>query len=447
MFRLTKESQAILQELLDRYESSKLFREGCSNQRVYLKFGKCKNLTSRIRDVQEKRLFLAALEELKELGVADFTWVRYEKGNLVDTVYLTNDVKLITQCYEALGRIPKQQMLDDLEGLLQDAIKSTRDSDSDLGLFFQEMAEAVVVRREIPRFFFRIGSSDALARNYAVVVEKNRNLLRFLSSLTEGTNGQQEQMERVLSAALFGDSKYFEKELKSKVLSILRYMHEERGEDSGNGRVEETVTDDQLLAERGVVKWPEILEFCGNIKVYLDDGTVIDYSGQRYGAYINARTVHHVRNLCPAASANPISRVLSIENKANYTWYLENKKSEGELVLYHGGAYSPVKGQWFCLVEDSLKNIPVYHWSDIDLGGFYIFLRLKKNVFPKLLPWQMDLNTMQENRERCMYITSDTYLQELKKRLDDPDFEIFHEVIRYMLEEQIRLEQEQLISF
>ena len=442
--QMTNESRYILNELLDRYENSKLFKEGTSNQRVYIKFGKCKVLISRIKDIEDKKRYLNALENLQEQGIVSYTWVRYEKDNLVDSVYLSDDPEVIERCYEAIGRVPKQQMLDDLEEMLRDIYSKIPDTEADLSSFFQEVLDIITTRKVIPRFFFRIEAGDAAEKEYKDVKKKNQRLLQFLLLLTEIADSQQEQMERVLSAALFGDSKYFERELKNKVLSILRYLHEDF--DKGQGR--EPVTDEQLLAERGVVKWPEVLEFCGDIAICLDDGTTIDYSGQIYGAYINARTVHHIKSIDLAGADQSISRLISIENKANYTWYLEQKRKDGELVLYHGGVYSPVKGLWFRLLADTLKNkdVPVYHWSDIDLGGFCIFRRLKTQVFSNLLPWKMDLETIQNNREHCMEIQSELYLQNLEKLLADPGLQMFHDVIRYMLQERVRLEQEQLIT-
>ena len=65
---------------------------------------------------------------------------------------------------------------------------------------------------------------------------------------------------------------------------------------------------------------------------------------------------------------------MTIENKANYISYINGMTAEDELVIYHGGCYSPIKGRWLRLIAEEAEKskIQVFHWSDIDLGGFRI---------------------------------------------------------------------------
>lgn len=88
------------------------------------------------------------------------------------------------------------------------------------------------------------------------------------------------------------------------------------------------------------------------------------------------------------------------------------------------------------------NDVKFYHWSDIDLGGFRIFTRLKKNVIPELQPWKMDVETLSENKDNTSPIKNKSYLNALEKLLNDQDYTVFYPVIHKMLEKKVKLEQE-----
>ena len=240
--------------------------------------------------------------------------------------------------------------------------------------------------------------------------------------------------ERILSSRLYGDSKLFERQVRSRLLSCLRSI--EKKED------EEALMDDELLQKFGIVRWPEVMELCGPLIGVLDDGREIDFSSSIYGAYLNSETVYHLK----AVHLPGVRRVLFIENKANYVWYLREKKKEDELVVFHGGFFSPAKGNLFYKLYQGGSEVETWeHWSDIDLGGFRIFHRLKTQLIPEVLPYHMDAETLQRMEAQCMPIHEKAYLDRLEKLLDDPEYGIFHDAIRYMLTKKIRLEQEQFL--
>ena len=418
----------ILDELLDRFERSKAYREGTSARRVQADISSCRTFSACFEDGDSKREFLSDLEELKAEGLIDYTWVRFETGNLIDKVYLRTEPEKLREAYRLAGRISGEEKIRTLEMQILKALERIPEDlrgSGDIPLFLQAELETLHKTRRIPRFFFE---NDAVYRND---VERNQNLLLFLAEVNRAETSE-ETLERVISTRLYGDSKYFEHVLKPKVLSILRYL-----EKCSGGA---PLTDDQLLEKRGVFKWPEILEFQGAVLVRMDDGSRIDYSSQRYGAYINGTAVRHV---CSVQLAG-VSGIISIENKANYVWYLENRKREDELVLYHGGFFSPAKGRWFRMIAKAAEksSCRIYHWSDIDLGGFRIFQILKKEIFPNAEPFWMDIETLEKYRDRCLPLDGEKYREKLKKCLADPEFACFREVISYELKENVRLEQE-----
>ena len=96
------------------------------------------------------------------------------------------------------------------------------------------------------------------------------------------------------------------------------------------------------------------------------------------------------------------------------------------------------------LLKANSFSLKVYHWGDIDLGGFRIFNSIKE-IFPCLIPYRMDKETLEKNIDKAIEITDEGYIEELKKLLGDKDYEVFHPVLKVMVEKKIKLEQESLI--
>lgn len=113
------------------------------------------------------------------------------------------------------------------------------------------------------------------------------------------------------------------------------------------------------------------------------------------------------------------------------------------MIVYHGGFYSPVKGNFFRKLYQAGVNAGVefYHWSDIDLGGFNIFVRLRENIIPQLRPYLMDEEAFTLKVHRGMSFDG-RYALLLEELLKKPEYKIFHPVIKLMLQNRLRIEQE-----
>lgn len=409
----------VLDTLLTRYEKSKAFVTGTFSKRIFINMEKEKLLESIMENPDEKDQFLGVLRELKGEGMIDYSWVKYETGNLVDKIWLIPEEEAIESCYRSQGRTSKKNRLSRLEEQLR-CCRAGVEKEGVLGFFLDEMLKEIFDAKRVPRCF----TDDE---------QLNEDILKCLVYM-EGNHD--EVMERVLSSGLYGDSKYFERNVRGKVISILKYW--KKGE-------EDIPEDQELLGEKGIVRWPEVMEFAGKIKVLMKNGDVIDYGAQKYGAYINSNTVKQVKE----TTMEGIRQIMFIENKANYIWYLSHEKKEEELVVFHGGCYSPVKGVWFQKIYEGSRrgneNMRYYHWSDIDIGGFRIFRRLKESVIPELRPYKMDEATLMEFKDSALRIETPSYRERLKIMGEDPAYGEFGKVIEKMLEGKMRLEQERVI--
>lgn len=80
------------------------------------------------------------------------------------------------------------------------------------------------------------------------------------------------------------------------------------------------------------------------------EDNVIDYQSFIYGASMNSQTIKsfEIRGL-------KVTRVITIENKANYLEYIDKNKDDNALVIYFAGFYSPVKRIFLQKICDFLR--------------------------------------------------------------------------------------------
>lgn len=138
-----------------------------------------------------------------------------------------------------------------------------------------------------------------------------------------------------------------------------------------------------------------------------------------------------------------VNKILFIENKANYIDYIQNKKKDNEFVVYHGGMYGPIKGQFFKNIYEVAKNCEFYHWSDIDIGGFKIFIRLKR-IIPNLKPFKMDKEAFYSKQPYWKEMR-ETYKIQLIEMRKQEVYACFYDVMDEMLKNNSKLEQEAFI--
>ena len=58
------------------------------------------------------------------------------------------------------------------------------------------------------------------------------------------------------------------------------------------------------------------------------------------------------------------------------------------------------------------------------------------------MPVHMDVETLQQNTDRCIPIEDERYIGLLRMIRENPEYGVFSEVLDYMLEQRVRLEQE-----
>lgn len=409
-----KYRELVLDRLLDKYERSKAYvNENAANRRIMLKLCGGEFPEYNLENTEIRELINSVIFELWEKGLVEYEWFKFEHGNIIDKVWLKLD--RVDDTYIEAKRTSKRDKVDAIFRLIEEQKED-------------------ISKGWIRKFLEDVQTGIEKKKTVKPILSEEPELVQALLKAFKAINdmGEEEYLERVFSLRCFGDSKYFERNIRKRLIDIVkRYllMDSDGSED---------IADDEVLSQVGLVRAPEQFDFCGNLVGRVGEYQV-DFSAFKHGITINSQTVREIE----IKAFKSIDKLLFIENKANYLDYILKKKKENELVVFHGGFYSPIKGLLFKKLYDAGQRTGVkyYHWGDIDVGGFRIFHRLKKNIIPELKPVLMDRAALCSKKQYWMSF-DDKYAKILKEMYENKDFEEFQQVIEVMLEEKVRLEQE-----
>lgn len=403
----------IINLLLDKYEKSCHFQGTAQvNRRVALKFNKKDFPLYDIEQVEVKEAIHHAALALQQQGLLTVEWMKFEVGNIISRVFL--NLELLPEAYAFVQRKGKEEILAEachkLAGLKEQTTIPW------IQRFCSSMLQEMNERKKFPKYLPRDQATFDL-------------LLATLRGIEQ--KGEDDLLERIFSRRYLDSSKEFEKKMRSRLVTIVKNFLLE-GQD---------IEEEEILQHIGLIKTSEDLSFFGPLEIKLH-GQEIDFSPFCYGAAMNTEMIRNFK-----VTKLPVSRVTTIENKAAYLEYIKNAEMRQELVVYLAGFYSPVKRLFLEKIYNHVQEhqLPVsfYHWGDLDLGGFQIFIHLK-GLIPHLQPLQMDVATLREN-SRFGDTFDAKYRKRLEQLLDNDEYTAFSEVIEAMLQMGIKLEQEALV--
>ena len=132
------------------------------------------------------------------------------------------------------------------------------------------------------------------------------------------------------------------------------------------------------------------------------------------------------------------TRVITIENQTTFYDY----EDPDAILVYLGGYASGTRIDLLKRLHQRFPDLPFYHWGDIDWGGFQIFRHLCRETGIDFKPFKMDVETLEAYQKECAALSNQD-ISGLKALLEKDDHP-FKEVISWMLEHKIKLEQESL---
>jgi hypothetical protein len=417
--------------LLDKYEGSVFFKTGeRPSRRIKLRLydgGLSDYPRYNIENAESRREINRAVRRLAEQGLVCFRWMKGEENHLIAQVSLNTDsAGTIAAAYAFLGRKPKDALAGEIGREVGDLLAVIK---SPWMRRFLEDCQESLERRRAPTGKLPAESGE------------RENLFRALRFIDEQAE-KAEVLERVFSIRCFGNSKVFEASVKKRLLDIIR-RYSDCEEESG---------DEELLAFAGIVRYPEGFEFRGPLSIRFDPAEStgspgsaaegIDFSPLRYGASLSSPDLRRGRLELPPH----LVRLLSIENKANYVSYLRQNEGAGELVVYHGGQFSPARGAFFRALAAAMpEGAAWYHWGDIDYGGFSMLARLRREIRGDVRPYRMDQGELSAYAALTLPV-SEAYAGKLRRLSSAAELADCASCIDYMIEHRVKLEQEALLD-
>ena len=408
---MKQHARFILDKLMKSYENSAYanpFKED-SGRVVRYDMKKYKK-TYDVSDFGIREAVKEQLEELEKLGYIRITYDKEHRDiiNYVD-LNIENAATIYRDVYE---KIPKSLVIFQIKELLENVEKQ-------ISIPWIKTC----IRDELV-YLVKHGRLHAYMGEEKQMVE---NLCKVFLYLDKGNLSY----IRNMSVQLFHDSKYFENNLKNNFLSIVRkyepaYLQAKEEEYK--------LEDNEIFRSLGFLMYPEVFSWKGEVKIYLRNGDVLDSSCYHKGFLLQADMLDEIQSL----EVNEDSRIILVENKTTYYQYL-NHCQGNEIVIFAGGHFSPERKKFYKLFK--LNENPIYLWSDIDLGGFIMYYRLKREVFSELKPLHMDINTYNVYLH-CAKIVSEEYKDKIKQHIDKQDMPEFKEILERIFECGKVLEQE-----
>ncbi len=255
-----------------------------------------------------------------------------------------------------------------------------------------------------------------LQDDYIKAKENRRSIKSYLTdNFIDAVKGvyylelnEDEIYERNFSVKVYNDSKRLE-QLKPMILSFYK-------------------TGEDIFKKYNVVKKPTYLYLKGRGSVFIND-EAIDLTKVKVPVGIAIYNQLNIR-------FEDVIKVITIENETTFYDY-EDKEA---LIIYLGGFSNSHK--IFILNKLNKVTSNLFHYGDIDLGGFNILAHLRANVSPNIKPLNMDLKTLKSLNKHHIKITDDYYIDNLKTLLKNDLLEDCYDVISYMIKNKVKTEQE-----
>lgn len=380
--------KTILDKLLCKYEKSKSFN---GSNKVNQRF--CAELITlfpRYADHSDFEMFQAVNESVDILVRKELITAKYARPNVYGQVCL--ETEHTSEAYAYCGRTRKKQVNQKLAELLE----KYRECNPVLKDFCSVQTERLRRNRTIEYF------NQDLAEFEQILICTDR-LFKVAS----------ETYTRDFSVRLFRDSKAFDR-IRPKVTGLL-YQYGDFPEKN------------QVLESLNLIDNPTYVNFKG-AGVIVISGQRIDLNQLKSDIAISSALLEDTTEIRVTGQ-----KVVTIENLTSF----HSAKDPDALLIYLGGFHNRIRREFIKRLYQQNPEISYEHFGDIDAGGFYILEHLRRMTGVDFKPHQMDLGTLKRYQQFAKQLT-DSDRSRLTKLLGTG----YDEVINYMLEHDVKLEQE-----
>ena len=395
----------ILNMLLDSYERSRLFTgENKVNIHIDFTFDKKKIPMYFDESSCEYESIHDYMRMLEEKGYIRIIWKKGKENHIISKVVL--NLHQLEQAYCYVNRVPKNTLIFENVAMLE---KYGSVYDTPVCTRFQEyLLNRLKANQSVKEY---IDLKDSLGTEL------------LLKGIYEVEKNERQCYIREFSIEVFHDSKVLE-----SISGKLGKVFQNFGEDFWKKDLTE------ILAEYGIYHTPNYVYFKGQaaLKIRQEE---YDIRHLKQGIGISGDDLSAV-SFCDVSG---VKKVLTIENLTTFFRW-EEKES---LIIYLGGYHNSVRRRLLKTIYHVLPNAEYYHFGDIDAGGFEIYKDLCVKTEMPFKRYHMDLNTLSAY---CRYGKELTEHDRIRLRKimerDAGEENDLQELISYMLEHNIKLEQE-----
>lgn len=386
----------LLNKLLDKYECSKLSKGGTEINRQI-------KLTTK-DDVLKS---YSGLDSFKYVDDNDAVIRKLENKEFIKSSYeedtfksLTLNLEHVDEIYDYLNRNKPTDELNNIKVILD-----SYEFDGFVKDFIDYVSEYIDLKYAYPKIYFN----------------DSKQLKLILETFKEILGLKTEIKIRDFSAKYLGDSKLFET-IKPKIIKIIKDF-------DGN----EYDNDDDVLSFYNLVRNSSYTLIRNGLTFKLN-GSIIDLDELGFEFSLSDEMIDKMEIL----KLKP-KKVITIENLTSFY----SLKNEDALIIYLAGFHNHTKQRLLTKIYAKYPNVEYYHFGDIDAGGFMIFMNLKHKTKIHFIPYKMSIDELKNNKDSLKKLTENDK-RRLQILLNSNDYLIFHEVISYMLDKDIKLEQETL---
>lgn len=251
-------------------------------------------------------------------------------------------------------------------------------------------------------------------------LERARDLLEMLAFIQDN---ERELYVREASMLVYGSSKYFESDRRyEEICTIIRSaLGREKAENEQN---------DDILQQYHISNVEQEICLKGDFFIEMGDYCLETkyFSG---GISLSSRDIGKIGRITVRTE-----NIITIENKTSYYRFAGENFSG----IYLGGYANRHQIEFLRKVCRDNENCRLWHFGDIDVGGFLIHQHLCMAVEADFRLFHMGVEELRDERYRnSLVMLTENDIARAKKLADNP---VYCKVIKEMLERQIKLEQE-----
>ncbi len=253
--------------------------------------------------------------------------------------------------------------------------------------------------------------------------EQLEDVLHCIAAIEQNSS---ELMEREFSISLFGDSKYFEKNLKSSVCTqLLKFSP--YGEEICHS-IEPKQRNTAILSCYQIEQNPSYIYMKGDGEICFADGTIMQLSAN-YPVAISSSVIPQMQKIIVKSDT-----VMTIENLTTY----HRMKADGRFLVYLSGYHNTAKTRFLTRLAEGNTIADWQHFGDIDPDGFAILQNLIRKTGLPFQPVHMSTAELLENRNCWKPLT----VHDKKKAEQFVKDGIYPEIMQFCLAHDCKLEQE-----